>query len=168
MESLLHATGEWAAYALVAVLWLTPLRLALGRYPSCAWIKRWQTQRRPLGIASAVYASLHLTVHVLDNLEWQILWEDLQRIYLLTGLGAFLLLLPLALTSNNASVRKLGARRWKQMHRLAYVAAVLAAVHLFLNEKSSDVRALILFVPLLGAEILRLGGWLSSKSPRRI
>jgi sulfoxide reductase heme-binding subunit YedZ len=159
VEYLVHATGDWAVYFLVGVLWLSPLRILLGRRSGFGWIKRLQSHRRSIGLASAFYAILHFTLHVLDNPEWEILWKDLQRVYLLTGFLAFLILLILALTSSNAMVRKLGANHWKKIHRLIYFAAGLAAIHLFLNEKSSNLQALILFVPLIAAEFLRFGFW---------
>ena len=159
VEYLVHATGDWAVYFLVGVLWLSPLRILLGRRSGFGWIKRLQSHRRGIGLASAFYAILHFTLHVLDNPEWEILWKDLQRVYLLTGFLAFLILLILALTSSNKMVRKLGANHWKNIHRLIYFAAGLAAIHLFLNEKSSNLQALILFVPLAAAEFLRLGFW---------
>ena len=159
VEYLVHATGDWAVYFLVGVLWLSPLRIWLGKRSGFSWIKRLQSHRRNIGLASAFYAALHFTLHVLDNPEWEILWKDLQRVYLLTGFLAFIILLLLALTSSNAIVRKLGANRWKNLHRLIYFAVMLAAVHLFLNEKSSDLQALILFVPLIAAEFLRFGFW---------
>ncbi len=159
VEYLVHATGDWAVYFLVSVLWLSPLRILLGNRSGFGWIKRLQSHRRSIGLASAFYASLHFTLHILDNPEWEILWKDLQRIYLLTGFLAFLILLILALTSSNAMVRKLGVNHWKNIHRLIYFAVVLTAVHLLLNEKSSNLQALILFVPLFAAEFLRLGFW---------
>ena len=159
VEYLVHATGDWAVYFLVGVLWLSPLRILLGKRSGFSWIKRLQSHRRSIGLASAFYAILHFTLHVLDNPEWEILWKDLQRVYLLTGFLAFLILLILALTSSNAMVRKLGANHWKNIHRLIYFAAGLAAIHLFLNEKSSNLQALILFVPLVAAEFLRFGFW---------
>ena len=159
VEYLVHATGDWAVYFLVGILWLSPLRIWLGKRSGFSWIKRLQSHRRSIGLASAFYASLHFTLHILDNPEWRILWKDLQRVYLLTGFLAFLILLLLALTSSNAMVRKLGVNSWKNFHRLIYFAVVLVAIHLFLNEKSSDLQALILFVPLLAAELLRFGFW---------
>ena len=159
LEYLVHATGDWAVYFLVGVLWLSPLRIWLGKRSGFSWIKRLQSHRRNIGLASAFYAALHFTLHVLDNPDWEILWKDLQRVYLLTGFLAFLILLLLALTSSNVMVRKLGANRWKNLHRLVYFAVILAVTHLFLNEKSSDLQALILFVPLIAAEFLRFGFW---------
>jgi sulfoxide reductase heme-binding subunit YedZ len=166
VEYLVRATGDWAIYFLAGVLWLSPLRIWFGKKSGFGWIRRLQSQRRSIGLACAFYTSLHLLIHLLDNPEWEILWKDLQRVYLLTGFLAFLLLLLLAITSNNVSVRKLGAIRWKNLHRLAYFAALLAAIHLFLNEKSSNLQALILFVPLLSAEFLRFGFWCYPRKER--
>ena len=125
VEYLVHATGDWAAYFLVGILWLSQLRIWLGKRSGFSWIKRLQSHRRSIGLASAFYAALHFTLHVLDNPEWEILLKDLHRVYLLTGFLAFLILLILALTSSNAMVRKLGANHWKNIHRLIYFAVVL-------------------------------------------
>jgi sulfoxide reductase heme-binding subunit YedZ len=166
VEYLYHQTGDWAAYGLVLTLWITPLRQWFGDLRGLQWLKRLPKYRRGLGIAVFFYAFLHFTVHILDNLDAEILLKDLQRTYLLTGFIAFLLLLLLALTSNNAAMRRLGGKRWKKLHRVAYVAALFVAVHLFLNEKSDSLQALFLFVPLLCAELIRLFLWLRSQKWR--
>ena len=168
VEYLYHRTGEWTAYGLVLTLWITPLRQWLGALRGLTWLKRLPKYRRGLGIAVFVYALLHLMVHILDNWDPQILFDDLQRLYLLTGFVSFLLLLLLAVTSNNVSMRRLGGKRWKQLHRVVYLAALLAAVHMFLNEKSDSAQALFLFVPLFCAEFFRLFLWLRSRASNEV
>lgn len=124
IEELEHRTGAWAIRLLFATLAVTPLRRlagwqALGRY------------RRRLGLAAFAYALAHfLTWSVLDNgLDLAAIAEDIvERPYVTVGFVAFVLLLPLAATSTRGAIRRLG-RRWVKLHRLVYVAAVLAVVH---------------------------------------
>ena len=112
--------------------------------------------RRMLGLFAVFYASLHLLTYVgIDQqLDWPVLWGDVtQRKFMIVGFLAFLCLLPLAWTSTDASVRRLGFQRWKALHRLAYVAGVLAVVH-FTWRVKSDVRVPLTWAAILGALLL--------------
>jgi len=124
IETVSHTTGEWSLRLLLLTLAVTPARRLL----SLAWLA---PLRRTLGLLTFLYATLHMLAYVgLDQLfEWNALVEDaLERRYVTAGLAAWLCLLPLALTSTRASIRRLG-RRWVTLHRLVYVAAVAAIVH---------------------------------------
>ncbi len=140
----LNQLGYLALVFLMASLACTPLKILTG------WT--WPIRvRRMLGLFAFGYASLHfLTYVVIDQqLDWPVLWEDVtHRGFMIVGFAAFLLLAPLAWTSTDASVRKLGFQRWKALPRLAYVAAVLVVVH-FIWRVKSDVR-----VPMTWAAIL--------------
>jgi sulfoxide reductase heme-binding subunit YedZ len=119
--------GVWALRLLLASLALTPIRLLLG----VAWPVAF---RRLLGLFAFFYAALHLTVWVvLDHFfDWPSLGADIvKRPYVTAGMGALLLLVPLAATSTAGMIRRLGGRAWRRLHRLVYVAAGLAILHFF-------------------------------------
>jgi sulfoxide reductase heme-binding subunit YedZ len=133
----------------MASLACTPLKILTG------WT--WPIRvRRMLGLFAFFYASLHLLTYVgIDQqLDWPVLWGDVtQRKFMIVGFLAFLCLAPLAWTSTNAAVRRMGFDRWKSLHRLAYVAGVLAVVH-FIWRVKSDVRVPVTWAAILGALFL--------------
>ena len=134
IAALTHGTGEWALRLLVATLAITPLRLISGGN----WLLR---LRRMLGLFVFFYALLHFCVYVfLDRgLDFSTVAEDvLERKFITVGFPAFLILIALAVTSPAAAVRKLGARRWRRLHRAAYAAAILAAVHFLWLRRGDD------------------------------
>ncbi|HVP60761.1 MAG TPA: protein-methionine-sulfoxide reductase heme-binding subunit MsrQ [Myxococcaceae bacterium] len=145
----LNQLGYLALVFLVASLACTPLKILTG------WT--WPIRiRRMLGLFAAFYAALHLSTYVgIDQqLDWPVLWEDAtQRKFMIVGFLAFLTLLPLVWTSTDASVRRLGFQRWKALHRLAYVAGMLAVVH-FVWRVKSDVRVPLTWAALLGVLFL--------------
>ncbi|UCH50054.1 MAG: sulfoxide reductase heme-binding subunit YedZ [Betaproteobacteria bacterium] len=155
IEFITHTTGWWTLSFLMITLAVTPLRRLL----DMPWLLR---LRRMLGLYAFFYASLHfLTWLVVDQFfDWEAIIKDIaKRPYITVGFAAFSLLLPLAATSTNAMVRRLGAARWQSLHRLIYVIAVLGVVHFWWLVKK-DIRepavfALILAV-LLGARIVIL------------
>src|SRR5881397_1519932 len=117
--------GDWTLRILLASLAMTPLRLVLG----VAWPI---TLRRLLGLFAFVYVCLHFAVwSVLDFFfDWPRMWADiLKRPYITMGMLALLSLIPLAATSTTGMIRRLGARNWTRLHRLAYLAAVCAVLH---------------------------------------
>jgi len=145
----LNRFGLLALIFLVASLAATPATLLLG------WT--WPVRlRRMLGLFAFFYASVHFATYVAvdQRFDWPVLWADVtKRKFMVVGFAAFLLLLPLAVTSTDASVRRLGFRRWKALHRLAYVAGVLAVVH-FLWRVKLDIRQPLLYALVLGALLL--------------
>ena len=139
-------TGKTALILLLLSLLCTPLNLLFG-------LKAVLPLRRPLGLWAFFYVCVHLLIFtVLDyGLDWQLIAETVaKKRYVLVGFTAFLLLLPLALTSTKASMRRLG-KRWKQLHRLVYLAALLAIVH-FVWLVKADIREPLLY----GAGLLLL------------
>jgi methionine sulfoxide reductase heme-binding subunit len=123
--TLSHGTGFATLRLLILSLAITPLR-RLSKH--LGWLVRF---RRMLGLYAFFYACVHLMVYLklYANLDWPTLVDDLgQRHYIIAGFSAWLLLLPLALTSTRWSIRKLG-KRWQLLHRLVYVAAVLGVIH---------------------------------------
>jgi sulfoxide reductase heme-binding subunit YedZ len=121
----LNQLGLLALIFLVASLAATPLKIVF----ALTWPLR---IRRMLGVLSFFYASLHFLLYaVIDQgLAWQRIFKDvLERKFITVGFSAFLLLIPLAITSTNRMRKRLGNVRWTRLHRLAYLAALLAAIH---------------------------------------
>lgn len=145
----LNQLGLVALALLVAALACTPAKLAFG------WT--WPLRiRRMLGLLAFLYATLHVLTYVgLDQtFDWAAIWKDVtKRKFIYVGFSAFVLLVPLAVTSTAASVRRLGFARWKQLHRLAYVAPALAAVHFYWRVKK-DVREPVAYAVVLAALLL--------------
>ncbi len=137
VKELEHTLGLWALRFLILTLTITPLR-ELTRV-------NWLRYRRALGLLAFYYAAFHFTTYlVLDqSLDLPAIGADiLRRPYITIGMFALTLLIPLALTSNNASIRRLG-RNWRKLHRLAYVATLAGAVHFLLAVKSWPPEPLI-------------------------
>ncbi len=144
IEFITHTTGWWTLAFLMITLAVTPLRRLL----DMPWLLR---LRRMLGLYVFFYASLHfLTWLVVDQFfDWQAIVKDIaKRPYITVGFSAFFLLLPLAATSTNAMVRRLGAARWQSLHRLVYVIAILGVVHFWWLVKK-DIREPALFATIL-------------------
>lgn len=149
VEALSHRTGAWALRFLWLTLAITPLRKQFG------WIRP-VPLRRMLGLYAFFYASLHLFVYlVLDRsmLMSEIIGDISKRPYIIIGFTVFLMLIPLAATSNKYMIRRLGGQRWRRLHRLVYPAAIGANIHFFWLVKS-DIRE-----PLLYSVILAILLW---------
>lgn len=155
--------GEWTVLFLILTLAMTPLRTLLKQ----SWPVR---IRRMLGLFTFFYASLHLSGYAVFLLELNldnIARELVERPYITIGFAAWLLLLPLALTSTNAMVRRL-ARNWKLLHRLVYVVAVLAVLHIFWIARSSYFDAFLYGFLLVSVLALRYLPARVALFPRRI
>jgi sulfoxide reductase heme-binding subunit YedZ len=117
--------GDSTLRILLASLAMTPIRLVLG----VAWPI---TLRRLLGLFAFFYVCLHFSVWIVLDFffDWHRMWEDiLKRPYITMGMLGFLSLIPLAATSTAGMIKRLGARRWRRLHRLVYVAGVAGSVH---------------------------------------
>jgi sulfoxide reductase heme-binding subunit YedZ len=149
IKGLEHELGEIALQLLVAGLCVTPLR----RYLGVNLIRF----RRALGLLAFCYVCLHLAVWLfLDVQDAGRIWADiLKRPYVTVGFAAFVLMIPLALTSNDLSLRRLGPR-WRRLHRLTYGAAVLAAVHFIWLSKGFQIEPLAWLAVILALLALRL------------
>ncbi len=151
IKGLEHELGLIALQLLIAGLVITPLR----RFAGLNLIRF----RRMLGLLAFTYVSLHLAVWVvLDmSLLWGQMWNDIwKRPYITVGMAGFLMLVPLAATSNAASVRKLGAVGWRKLHKLTYVAVVLGATHFIWLVKGIQLEPLIYSAVILALLALRL------------
>ena len=150
IQALERAYGRAALYLLVAGLAVTPLRTWAG----INLLKF----RRAIGVTCFFFVLAHLMVWaVLDVQALSRVWADIvKRPYITVGMAGFALLLPLAITSNNWSVRKLGAAGWRKLHKLTYGAAVLGAVHYVMLVKGFQIRPLIFLAIVLGLLALRV------------
>ncbi len=158
---LLHPSGEWSARLIIFALMLTPLSMLFRGRDWMQWLIR---RRRPFGVAGFAYALLHLVFYILEMETLQDMLAEIGALGVWTGWAAFFLLLPLALTSNEASMRAL-KQGWKRLQRLAYPAALLTLVHwMFVHD---NVRAaLINFAPLAALEIWRVARAFGARSRR--
>ena len=148
IEELTHETGQWTLRLLLVTVALSPLRQWSGEG---AWIRF----RRITGLYSYFYCCCHFAIWFIadHSLDFGDMLEDIfKRPYITLGFSAFVLLLPLALTSNQASLRRLG-RRWKSLHQLVYAIVVLAVLHFLWLVKAdyleSSIYAIIAAVLLL-------------------
>lgn len=159
LKYLLHHFGFVACLLLATVLAFTPLRVLWPKWGVAQALNR---HRRLVGVAAFVYAALHLTAHLVyeGGLDVSFLPEifraAVKKPFQLTGLITFTILFALAVTSPNAAIKWLGGRRWKNLHRLAYVAAGLAAYHQAAARKIFPQQVLWIFVPLAVLEIARV------------
>ena len=149
IKALEHELGEIALQLLIVGLAITPLR----RHLRINLLKF----RRALGLLAFIYVVLHLLVWlVLDVGILSQIWSDiLKRPYITIGMASFVLMLPLAVTSNNWSVRKLGPA-WNKLHRLVYIAVILGAAHFIMVKKVWELEPLIYLAIILGLIVLRL------------
>lgn len=144
-----HRLGLWALRLLMITLAITPLRQLTGQPVFLRF-------RRMLGLYVFFYATLHFTAYLVLDLRgyWTQIFEEIaKRPYITVGFTAWLLLLPLAITSTQAAIRRLG-RHWAQLHRLVYAIGVLAVLHFWWLVKS-DIREPALYAGILAA----LLGW---------
>lgn len=144
VETLNRFLGDWALRFLLIALAVTPLR-RLTRWAALARL------RRMLGLFAFFYVCLHLASYVGVDLDfdWAALWQDVaKRTYITLGMAAVLLLVPLAVTSTDGMIRRLGGRAWRRLHMLVFPAAILAVAHYWMMVKA-DIRQ-----PLLHAAVL--------------
>ncbi len=158
VETLVRSSGDWALRFLCLTLAIRPLSQWV---PGAAWLMR---LRRMLGLCTFFYASCHACAYATWDMGWDpaALARDLaQRPFILVGALTLLSLIPLAATSWDGAIRRLGARQWKRLHRLVYLTALLAIVHFYWmrlgkqNTAEVGVYALVLGL-LLGWRLWRI------------
>jgi len=145
VEFITHATGDWALIFLLSSLAITPLR-KLTKFPDLIRF------RRMLGLYAFFYASLHLLIFAgLDHhFNWAEVVPDVyKRPFVTAGFTAWLLMLPLALTSTTWSIRKLGGKNWQRLHWLVYFSAIAAVVHYWWLVKK-DITDPLIYAVILG------------------
>jgi methionine sulfoxide reductase heme-binding subunit len=158
IEEVIHQTGDWTLRFLLITLSLTPLRQITG---SGTWIQF----RRMMGLYAFFYACVHLISYViLDQFfDWPAILKDIiKHPYITVGFAAWLMLVPLAMTSTKGMMKRLG-RRWKSLHRLVYLIAILGVIH-FTWLVKADYREPLIYGVILS---LLLGmRWLKRNSAR--
>ena len=165
VKTLERSLGAWGLKFIVAGLCVTPLRWATG----ISLIK----YRRAIGLLAFFYVALHLTTWVVLDLQfrWAEIGADLtKRPYIIIGMIGFLALMPLAVTSNNLSVRRMGAAAWQKLHRLTYVAAMAGAIHYMMLVKAWPLEPMLYLAAVL--VLLAVRAWRSwrraqATSPQR-
>ena len=156
-----HRSGDWALRLLLVTLAITPLRRLAGR----AELVRF---RRMLGMFAFFYACVHLAIYVFIDLGayWSQLFADVvKRPYITVGFAAWLLLIPLAVTSTRGMMRRLG-RHWQRLHRLVYLIALLAVLH-FLWLVKADHREPLVYLAILALLMLARVRWARRSTDQR-
>lgn len=144
VETLTRSSGLWGLRFLLITLCVTPLR----------WLTRINQLtrfRRMLGLYAFFYATVHMLLYLgLDQFfDWSEIWRDIvKRPFITVGFINFIALLPLAFTSTNKMVKRLGGRRWKQLHKLTYFVAMAACLH-FLMLVKADIREPVIYIIIL-------------------
>ncbi|HEX8907278.1 MAG TPA: protein-methionine-sulfoxide reductase heme-binding subunit MsrQ [Longimicrobiaceae bacterium] len=165
VKDITHRTGKAVLTLLLATLAVTPVRRLTGWNGVIA-------ARRPLGLFAFFYAVQHFSIYLGDQAfaPAYIVEDVAKHPYVTAGFTAFCLLIPLALTSTKASIRRLG-KRWTKLHRLVYAAATLGVIH-FLWSVKKDVREPLIYAAVLAVLLaVRVPGWLAqrrkARTPRR-
>jgi sulfoxide reductase heme-binding subunit YedZ len=164
LEHITRGTGDWVLYFLCLTLAVTPLR----RFTGWNWLVK---LRREIGLFAFFYAFLHFMTflwfdHFFDVAE---LWKDVvKRPFITVGFIAFVLLIPLAVTSTNGMIRRLGGKRWQWLHRLIYLIAPLGILHFWwMKAGKNDFQEPIIFGAIVALLLgLRIYWKLAKPAPR--
>ena len=157
IEKVIRQLGVWGLRLLIVGLTINPLARVL-RQPRLIRV------RRPIGLIAFGYILLHLSTYIgIDQyFDWQAIWKDiLKRPFITIGMAAFLLLVPLAATSFNAAIRRLGPLNWRRLHRLIHLIVPMGVVHYYLLVKADHRPPLVygaIVLLLLGYRLLPKAG----------
>jgi methionine sulfoxide reductase heme-binding subunit len=155
VEFIQHTTGDWTLRFLVFTLCITPFRKIL-KLPELIRF------RRMLGLFAFFYACLHFLTYLGPDQSFDLaaMWKDVaKRPFITVGFTAFVLLIPLALTSTAGWIRRLGGRRWQWLHRLIYISAICGVIHYYWLVKSAVLRPLIYAAIVAVLLLWRLADW---------
>lgn len=161
IDDIIDVSGTWTLRFLLIGLAITPLRRLTG------WngLVRY---RRMIGLFAFAYVCLHFSTYlVFDHFfDLAAVWDDVaKRRYITMGFAAFVLLIPLAITSTAGWIRRLGGKRWAQLHRLVYVAAIFGVVHFLWLVKGNDLREPLMYAAVLAVLLAaRVPGWASARA----
>jgi len=162
IEVITHSTGDWTLILILTTLSITPLRRLTRQY----WLI---SLRRMIGLFAFFYATLHFLTYIwLDKFfDWHEMVKDIaKRPFITVGFSAFVLLIPLALTSTTGWIRRLGGKNWQRLHRLIYATAILGVIHYWWLVKA-DIRKPERYAFLLAILLLyRIGYWAWEKRKR--
>ena len=156
VEFIQHATGDWTLRFLVITLCITPFRKLL-KLPDLIRF------RRMLELFAFFYACLHFLTYLGPDQSFDLaaMWKDVaKRPFITMGFAAFVLLIPLAITSTAGWIRRLGGRRWQMLHRLIYISAICGVIHYYWLVKSAVLRPLTYAAIVAILLLWRLGDWL--------
>ncbi|TWC64551.1 sulfite oxidase heme-binding subunit YedZ [Herbaspirillum sp. SJZ099] len=163
LEFITHSTGDWTLYFFCITLAVTPLRKITG----INWLVK---LRRMLGLMAFLYLSLHFTTFVWFDHFFDLgeIWKDIvKRPFITVGATALLLSIPLAATSTNGMVRRLGGKRWQLLHRLIYLIVPLGVLHYWWDKAGKNLIAQpLLFAVLVGALLALRLLWRQTKKGR--
>jgi sulfoxide reductase heme-binding subunit YedZ len=160
VEFIQHATGDWTLRFLVITLCITPFRKLL-KLPDLIRF------RRMLGLFAFFYACLHFLTYLGPDQSFDLaaIWKDVyKRPFITVGFAAFVLLIPLAITSTAGWIRRLGGRRWQMLHRLIYLSAICGVIHYYWLVKSAVLRPLIYGAIVAVLLLWRLADWYFRRS----
>ena len=162
LEFITHSTGDWTLYLFCITLSVTPLRKLTG----LNWLVR---MRRMLGLMAFFYLSLHFTTFVWFDHFFDLgeIWKDIvKRPFITVGVLALLLTIPLAVTSTNGMVRRLGGKRWQTLHRLVYLIVPLGVLHYWWDKAGKNLIAQpLLFAVLVGLMLALRLAWRRGRAP---
>lgn len=151
LEALLHPTGEFSARFMIIAMIISPFRLMFPKNRFWLWMAR---RRRYFGVAAFCYALAHTILYVIDMGSLANVLGEALLLGIWTGWLAIFIFLPLAITSNDWSVQRLG-RNWKRLQQMVYIAAIATLLHwIFVHNNVGP--ALVHFVPLAGLELYRI------------
>ena len=157
IEFITHGLGDWTIRFVCITLSITPLRQIL-RQPQLIRF------RRMTGLYAFFYGSMHFATWIFDKFSFSDMSADIvKRPFITVGFAAYVLMIPLAITSTNGMVRRLGFKRWQVLHRLIYITAILAVIHYWWLVKS-DVHRPERYGVLVAILLLwRIGTWLRDR-----
>jgi sulfoxide reductase heme-binding subunit YedZ len=159
IEYITHFTGDWTIRFVVFTLAVSPLRKLLHQ-------PQWVRYRRMIGLFAFFYSFLHFMTWLwLDKFfdTQEILKDVVKRPFITAGFVAFILMVPLAITSTSGWIRRMGGKNWNRLHKLIYVTAIAGVIHYYWLVKS-DVRLPLLYGFLVALELLyRLGVWVLAR-----
>lgn len=150
---LLDYVGLVATYIFAIVISITPL---MRIFPKSGIVNSLAYHRRPMGVSVFIYAFFHFLIYYFYTGSWAEFVKDWEKLFILSGILAFVLLLLMAVTSSNRMVRQLGARNWKRLHRFAYLILFLIIYHQAAQEKTGFRETALIFIPVLALQCWRL------------
>ncbi len=161
---LAHPAAEFAARLMIVAMMITPLMLFFKGSEALRWLRK---SRRALGVAAFAYAALHVMFYLIDRGTSAKVLADLSEPYIWAGWLGLIILVPLAVTSNDYFLRRLG-RRWKPLQKWTYAVAALTLLHwAAIHDWQSPAEAILHFAPLLGLQAYRIWYWtLRPRAPR--
>ncbi len=155
IEVITHSTGDWTLILVLATLTVTPLRRVTRQY----WLIG---LRRMIGLFAFFYGTLHFLTYIwLDKFfDVHEMWKDIaKRPFITVGFSAFVLMIPLALTSTAWSIRRLGGKNWQRLHRLIYLTGMLGVIHYYWLVKADHRKPIVYGIVLSCLLLYRVGVW---------